>query len=208
MSTIIEQLNWRYATKQYDATKKVSAADLEILKEAVRLAPSSYGLQPYKVLIIENPELRAQLREKSWNQPQITDASHLFVFASQTTLTPEHIDAFVALTAITRNIPVENLDGYGSFMKNATAHLTPDDQLNWNAKQAYIALGVLLTAAAELQIDATPMEGFDKAGYAEVLGLDGYHPAVVATIGYRSAEDTLPQMAKVRKSAEHLFEVR
>lgn len=207
MSTIIQQLNWRYATKQYDSTKKVSPEDLEILKEAIRLAPSSYGLQPYKVMIIETAELRAKLREKSWNQPQITDASHIFVFASRTHTHADHVDHLIDLTSVTRGISKDNLEGYGTFMKGAISGLSEEDQLQWNAKQSYIALGVLVTTAATLNIDVTPMEGFDKAGYTEVLGLDGYHPAVVAAVGYRSEEDALQHAPKVRKSAQELFEV-
>lgn len=207
MNTIIQQLNWRYATKQYDSTKKVSQQDLEILKEAIRLAPSSYGLQPYKVMIIETEELRAKLREKSWNQSQITDASHVFVFTSRTDTHADHVDDLIDLTAATRGISKDHLEGYGTFMKGAISGLSADEQLHWNAKQSYIALGVLVATAATLNIDVTPMEGFDKSGYTEVLGLDGYHPAVVAAIGYRSAEDSLQHAAKVRKPAEELFEI-
>jgi len=202
----MEHLNWRYATKQYDTTKKISAEHLDALKTAIQLAPSSYGLQPIKVFVVENPEVRAQLKEKSWGQTQITDASHLFVFAAQKTLTATHIDALVALTAQTRGLAESDLQGYGDFMKNSTAHLTEEQQLAWNTKQAYIALGFLLDEAARLEIDATPMEGFDPAGYNEILGLTDYSAVVVAPVGYRSSEDQLQHAAKVRKSKEELFQ--
>jgi len=207
MNTLIQQLNWRYATKQYDSTKKVSPEDLHILKESIRLAPSSYGLQPYKVFIIETAELRQQLREKSWNQPQITDASHVFVFVAKNTTGPTEIDEYIQLIAETRGVSVEDLKGYSDYMKGTTAHLTAEQQLNWNAKQAYIGLGMLLTSAASLNIDATPMEGFDAMEYQKALGLNDYTPVVVAAIGYRSAEDQTQHYAKVRKSSETLFEI-
>lgn len=208
MNTLIQQLNWRYATKQYDSTKKISSEDLDILKESIRLAPSSYGIQPYKVFVIETAELRQQLREKSWNQPQITDASHLFVFAAKNVTGATEIDEYIELIAATRGASVDDLKGFSDYMKGATAHLTEEQQLNWNAKQAYIGLGMLLTAAASLNVDATPMEGFDAMGYKEVLGLTDYTPVVVAAIGYRSSEDQTQHYPKVRKSTETLFEIR
>ena len=207
MNTLIQQLNWRYATKQYDSTKKVSLEDLEILKESIRLAPSSYGLQPYKIFIIETEALRQQLREKSWNQPQITDASHLIVFAAKNTTGTAEIDEYIQLISTTRGMSVDDLKGFSDYMKGATAHLTEEQQLNWNSKQAYIGLGMLLTAAASLNIDATPMEGFEAMAYKELLGLTDYTPVVVAAIGYRSTEDQTQHYAKVRKSTEALFEI-
>lgn len=206
MNTIIQQLNWRYATKQYDTTKKVSAEDLAILKESVRLAPSSYGLQPYKVFVVETAQIREQLREKSYGQPQVTDASHFFVFAAQDTMEPAHIDSFVQLIADTRGVTVADLQGYSDYMKGATANLPAEKQAIWNAKQAYIGLGMLLTTAATLNIDASPMEGFDAAGYKEVLGLTDHTPVVIAAVGYRSPEDATQHHTKVRKPIEHLFE--
>lgn len=202
----MEHLNWRYATKQYDSTKKISAENIEALKTAIQLAPSSYGLQPFKVFVIENPEVRAQLKEKSWGQTQITDASHLFVFAAQKTLNATHIDELISLTSKTRSVAEADLQGYADFMKNSTAHLTEEQQLTWNTKQAYIALGILLDEAARLEIDATPMEGFDSAGYNELLGLSDHSSVVVAALGYRSTEDQLQHAAKVRKSKENLFQ--
>lgn len=206
MNTIIEQLNWRYATKQYDTTKKVSAEDLAILKESVRLAPSSFGLQPYKVFVIESAKVREQLREKSYGQPQVTDASHFFVFAAQDTMDASHIDTFIQLIADTRGVAVTDLQGFSNHLKGAAANLPADKQAIWNAKQAYIGLGMLLTTAASMNIDASPMEGFDAAGYKEVLGLTGYTPVVIAAVGYRSPDDATQHQQKVRKPIEHLFE--
>lgn len=206
MHTIIEQLNWRYATKQYDQQKKISAADLSILKESVRLAPSAFGLQPYKVFIVETDGIREQLREKSWGQPQVTDASHLFVFAAQDSVEPSHIDDFIRLVADTRGVTVDDLQGYSNAMKGATGNMTADAQQLWSARQAYIGLGMLLTTAATLNIDASPMEGFDPAGYKEILGLSDHTPVVIAAVGYRSPEDAMQHAVKVRKPVDALFE--
>jgi nitroreductase len=121
MNTIIQQLNWRYATKQYDKTKKVSSEDLATLKEAVRLAPSAFGLQPYKVLVVETAELREKLRERSWGQPQVTDASHLFVFAAQDTVEHAHIDDYIQRIADARGVPSEALEGFAGVSRTRNA---------------------------------------------------------------------------------------
>lgn len=203
---MIEHLNWRYATKKYDATQKISASDLHTLQEAIRLAPTSYGLQPFKVVMVENPAIRAQLKEKAWGQTQITDASHLFVFMAQNTMEMVHIDDYVNRIAATRNVAVENLTGYGDFMKGAVAQMSAERQAIWNARQAYIALGVLLTTAASLKIDATPMEGFDPSAFDEILKIEGYHAVVVAALGYRAEDDATQHAAKVRKETTQLFQ--
>ena len=199
----IENQNWRYATKKFDATKKIAPADLEILKEAIRLSTSSYGLQLYKVFIIENPAVRAQLQPASWGQSQIVDASHLFVFANYTDVQESHIDHYVENIAQTRGISIEAVKGYGDFMKNSLIGLPQDKKAIWTSKQTYLALGNLLNAAAELKIDVTPMEGFEPAKYNEILGLNA---SLVATVGYRHEEDATQHLAKVRKSTEELFE--
>lgn len=208
MKTIIDNLNWRYATKKFDSSKKVSQENLETLLEVLRLTPSSYGLQPYKFLIIENPEIREKLKEKSWGQTQITDASHLIVLCSYIDVNETHIDAHISNTANTRGMEVENLKGYSDFMKNTISQLDAEKKQIWNSKQAYIALGQLLHACADLKIDATPMEGYDPAGYDEVLGLKekNLHASVVCPIGYRSEEDATQHFAKVRKSKEDIIE--
>jgi nitroreductase len=204
----IENQNWRYATKKFDATKKIAPADLEILKEAIRLSTSSYGLQLYKVFIIENPEIRAQLQPVSWGQSQIVDASHLFVFANYTDVQESHIDHYIENIAQTRGISIEAVKGYGDFMKNGLIGLPQDKKAIWTSKQTYLALGNLLNAAAELKIDVTPMEGFEPEKYNEILGLNalGLNASLVATVGYRHEEDATQHLAKVRKSTEELFE--
>lgn len=207
MTQFIKDAQWRYATKKFDATKKVTAEDLNTIKEAIRLTASSYGLQPYKIFIIENPELRAQLQPASWGQSQIVDASQVIVFANMTQFGDADIDAYIQNLSQTRGIPVEAVQGYADFMKSKITPLTDDVKANWTAKQAYLALGNLLNVAAELKIDVTPMEGFEADKYNAILGLNekGLNAAVVATIGYRHEEDATQHYAKVRKSNEELF---
>jgi len=207
MSTFIENQNWRYATKKFDATKKISTEDLNLLKEAIRLSTSSFGLQLYKVIIVENPELRAKLLPAAYGQTQIVDASQVVVFANQTSASDADVDSYLQNTAETRGIPVEALSGYGDYMKGFLNPIPAEQKAIWMAKQTYLALGNLLNAAAELKIDATPMEGFNAQQFNEILGLDSLNlnAAVIATIGYRHEEDATQLYKKVRKSNEDLF---
>ncbi|MRX68294.1 Nitroreductase [Flavobacterium resistens] len=207
MSTLVNNLNWRYATKKYDATKKVSAEDLNTLKEAVRLAASSYGLQPYKVVIVENPEIREKLKAAAWGQTQLTDASQIFVFANDLNAGPESVAAYIKNISETRGVPTEALGGFADMMNGVISNLSQDAKNIWTAKQTYIALGTLLAAAAELKIDATPMEGFNAAQFNEILGFDklGLNASVIAAVGYRHDEDDAQHYKKVRKSYEELF---
>jgi nitroreductase len=207
MSTFIENQNWRYATKKFDASKKITAEDLATLKEAIRLTASSYGLQPYKIIIVENPELRAQLQPAAYGQAQVVDASHLIVFANELNFGAEGIDNFARTMSETREIPLESIQGYVDYMKGNIVGLPEESRNLWSAKQTYIALGNLLNSAAELKIDATPMEGFIPAQVNEILGLDklGLNATLLATIGYRHEEDATQHYKKVRKSNEDLF---
>lgn len=207
MNNFLTNQNWRYATKKFDATKKISNEDLNILKEAIRLSSSSYGLQPYKVIIVENPELRANLQPAAWGQSQIVEASHLIVFANETKLDHVAIDDYLKNMSETRNTPMEALAGYGAFMKSKITTLTAEEKNIWTAKQTYLALANLLNAAAELKIDVTPMEGFIPAQVNEILGLDklNLNASLIATVGYRHEDDTTQFYKKVRKSPEELF---
>lgn len=207
MSNFNNDANWRYATKKFDASKKVSDKDFEFLKEAIRLSASSYGLQPYQVLIVENPELREQLKPVSWGQTQITDASHLLVFAAISDFGDAHIDDYIQNVIETRGIPAESVQAYSDLMKTNVSGLPLEARNTWAAKQAYIALANLLNAAAELKIDVTPMEGFSPVDYDKILGLSalGLHATLVATVGYRHEEDATQHYKKVRKSSEDLF---
>lgn len=207
MSNFINNANWRYATKKFDATKKVSDADLQTLKEAIRLSASSYGLQPYQVILVENQELRAQLQPAAWGQAQLVDASHVLVFANVTDIGDAQIDAYLNNVAETRGLPLEALQGYGDFMKSKINSLSAEQKNIWTSKQTYLALGNLLNAAAELNIDVTPMEGFEPEKVNAILGLyeKGLNASLIATIGYRHAEDATQNYAKVRKSEQELF---
>ncbi|MBC7439814.1 MAG: nitroreductase family protein, partial [Flavobacterium sp.] len=140
MNTFLENQNWRYATKKFDVAKKISASDLELLKEAIQLSTSSYGLQPYKVFIVENPALRAQLLPASWGQSQIVDASHLLVFANVIDLGQNVIDEYFVNLIETRGVPAESVQGYKDFMSSSVTSLTEDARNTWTSKQTYLAL--------------------------------------------------------------------
>lgn len=207
MTDYIESLHWRYATKKYDPQRKVAVKDLELLKEAVRLSVSSMGLQPYKVLIIENPEVRSRLKAVANNQNGITDASHLFVFANEVNVGAAHVEAYLDNISRTREVPVETLRPFGNSMNNFIGNQDEASKNFWSSKQAYIAMSSLINAAAVLKIDATPMEGFDKEAFNRILELDkqGLNAAVAATVGYRHDDDPFQHFKKVRKSKEELF---
>lgn len=208
--SLIESLKWRYATKKMDANKKISPSELLIIKEAVQLAASSYGLQPYKVIEIEDSELREKLQPLCWNQSQVTEASHLLLFCNYLEVKAEHIEAFMELKAKVQEVEGNTLTAYGDFVKNKLKEKSKDWQQNWTAKQTYIALANAMIACAELQIDSTPMEGFEADKVNDLLNLhaDNLNAAVFLAIGHRSKEDSNQHRKKVRKPLEDLFEKR
>jgi nitroreductase len=205
--SLIEKLQKRAAIKNFDATKKLTEAQLDQLLEAVQLAPSSLGLQAYRVLVVENPEIREKLREASHGQAQLTQSSQVIIFAIEKELDKDYGNYYLDLVAKTRGIGREHLAGYEQMVQGTIATLTEEQKINWSTKQAYIALGVLLTAAAEMDIDACPMEGFDAGKFDEILGLKalGLSAVVMAPVGYRSDEDVYSKMEKVRRPKEELF---
>ncbi|WP_419212281.1 NAD(P)H-dependent oxidoreductase [Maribacter sp. X9] len=207
MKNVLDKLNWRYATKKFDPSKKVSKEDLGTLLEAARMTASSYGLQPYHFFVVEDDKVRATLRKASWDQPQITDSSYLLVLANKPTFDESLVDNFIDNIVDVRGIAKEDLAGYEQMMKGALMGLTDAQKASWTSSQAYIALGNLLTIAAEMGIDTCPMEGFDKAQYNEILGLTekNLNAAVVLAIGYRSEEDETQHYPKVRYSKENLI---
>lgn len=207
MNNYLESLNWRYATKKFNSEKQISDTDLNTLLEAIRLSPSSYGLQPYHVFIIKDKEVREKLKAVSWGQTQITDSSYLVVFANNASFDARLIDNYLANVSDTRNVDLNNLQGYGDLMKSKLLDLPDNIKEAWTARQTYLALGNLLSAAASLKIDACPMEGFDAEAYNELLGLNdkGLNTSVVAAIGYRDEEDDTQHYKKVRQSKELLF---
>ena len=204
---ILSKLNTRYATKVFDPTKKVSEADMEKLLEAIRLSASSYGLQPYKILVVEDPQIRTELRKFAWDQSQITDASALLIFAADVETNAKSVDEFVDLISQTRNIPKDALSGYADMMKGSIQGQTPEQIETWVSKQAYIALGFGLVTAAILDLNACPMEGFSPADFDRILDINklGLKSKVIMAVGYRSDEDHYAQLAKVRQKTEDLF---
>jgi nitroreductase len=200
---IIEALQWRYATKKFDTAKKVSETDLQELLEAMRLAPSSYGLQPWKFLVVTNNELRLKLREHAWGQPQVTDASHLIVLCARTDLNEAYVKKYAESIAKTRNIPVESLKNYEQMMLGFVKNTTPEHLVEWAKLQVYLALGILLESTALKRIDACPMEGFDANKFDEILELKKQNltTTVLCPIGYRSTDDKTATQAKVRFDA-------
>ncbi len=207
-SDILEQLNWRYATKTYDAARKISDADWEVLENSLLLAPSSFGIQPYKFVVVTDQATKEKLKPAAWNQSQITDSSHLVVIAHKKTLNDADIERFVERIIEVRGVSRESLSDYENIMKSSAKQAVDGGYVEtWNSRQAYIALGFLLETAALLNIDATPMEGFDAARFDEILGLDDYTAVVVCAVGYRHTEaDWLANLPKVRSAKEVLIE--
>jgi nitroreductase len=206
---LLEQLNWRYATKLFDSKRKISEADWNTLEEVLRLSPSSGGLQPWKFIIVTDPAMRAKLLPATYGQRQISEASHLVVFASKNNMDVAHVDAHVRHLAAGQGVSVETLAPFRGMLVGGIVQAMDEPTRNaWARNQTYIALGYLLASAALLGIDACPMEGFDRAQYDEILGLkaQGYASAVIATLGYRSVEDKYASAPKVRFPKEQLIE--
>ncbi|MGY8927342.1 MAG: NAD(P)H-dependent oxidoreductase [Flavobacteriales bacterium] len=208
MHKIIEDLNWRYAAKKFDSTKSVSEKDLDIIKESLRLVPSSYGLQPLKFIIIQSKNILRQLVPASYGQAQVGEASHLIVLCAAKKMGDSQIDEHIQNTADTQNSSIDKLLGYGNYMKTIIAAMSNEEVFTWNTKQAYIALGQLMHTCANLRIDSTPMEGFDPKAYSEILSIDDnqFSPVLVCPIGYRDKDDTTQFLRKVRKPNATIFE--
>lgn len=204
---IIKSLEWRYATKAFDPSKKISEEDFNELLEALRLTASSFGLQPWKFIVVKNPAIREQLKEHAWGQTQVTDASHLIVLASKKEITEADITKFVESTAKAQGVAPEVLDGLKNVVTGATGRMTPEQIEIWNTNQTYIALGNLLTVAALKEIDACPMEGFNKEEFERILGdvVDGYKVRAICPVGYRSTEDHSAARAKMRYAKEDVI---
>ncbi len=202
-----EHLEWRYATKKFDPTKKIPAKEVAELLETLRLSPSSFGLQPWKFVVVANEKLRAELKPHAWNQAQVTDASHLLVLCSLKKMDEAYIKQFVTHLAEVRAIPRQSLEQYEQIMLGFLNGKTEDQISHWMQNQVYIALGVLLVECARRKIDACPMEGFDSKKFDEVLGLDkkGITSVVLCPIGYRAADDHNAAMKKVRFDKKDLF---
>ena len=198
---LIAQLHWRYATKQFDPTRTIGADDWTALEETLRLTPSSGGLQPWKFITITDPAIRSRLLPASYHQAQVTDASHLVVFAAKTGFSAADVDAHLDQVALVQGTSRAALAPFRTMLLGGIVNAKDEASRDaWARNQVYIALGSFLTSAALLGIDACPMEGFDHAGYDDILGLkaQGFATAVIAAAGYRSATDKYAGAAKVR----------
>ena len=203
---LIKSLKWRHASKKMSG-QKVPAEKIDNILEAIRLAPSSMGLQPYTILVIKNEELRQQILPVAFNQSQIIDSSHLLVFAAWDNVTETHVGDFVQHIAATRDTPLESLGGYRDMLMRYTQR-SAEENFQWSARQAYIALGIAIVAAAEERVDATPMEGFENDKLDELLNLrmQGLRSVALLPLGYRDVDsDWLASLPKVRRPRERLF---
>lgn len=205
----IEALKWRYATKQFDTLRRIPDAQLAVLKEAMRLAPSSFGLQPWHFIQVDDTHVRTKIRQHAWNQAQVTDASHLFVLCRRVSIGDKEVDSFIEEIAQARNMTVEALQGYANMTKGFLAKMDDTVRQYWMNRQVYLALGTLLMSCAQLQIDACPLEGFEPDKVDEELGLKakGLQCVVLCTLGYRGDGDKYATLAKVRRSQDETFSV-
>ena len=204
---LITALNWRYATKQFDPKRKVSEEDFKEIAEALRLSPSSFGLQPWKFVVVENPAARAKLKEHAWGQSQVVEASHMIVLCARTDLDEKLISKYIDTIAKTRGVPRESMKSFEDMLLGFRKGLTSEAAVAWAKNQVYIALGVLLEACALKGIDACPMEGFDRQKFDEILGLKEKNltSAVMCTIGYRLESDKYAAQKKVRFSSDEVL---
>jgi len=207
---ISDAMNWRCAIKKFDNKKKISKEDFEDIIESLRLAPSSFGLQPWKFIVIKDKKIREELRKNSWDQAQITDAEYLIVLCARTDLDEDYVERFIQSVADTRGTNTESLENYKKMLLNPIKNLSKEELIEWSKKQVYIALGVLLTTTAEKKIDSCPMEGFDKKKFDEILKLNEKNltATVLCPIGYRSNEDKYADQKKFRFEKEEIFEFR
>lgn len=206
---LLEALKWRYAVKAFDPAKKIDDKTWNALEQALVLTPSSYGLQPWKFLVIRDPEVRAKLRHHAHNQGQVTDASHFVVFAMRKNFGTTEIEQLIRRVAVVRQVAQETLKGYQDVITSTLVHGERSVTINtWASNQAFIALGQFLLACAALKIDACPMEGFNPWAYNDTLGLGkrGLSAVVCAAAGYRSENDKYAKLTKVRFEASDVIE--
>jgi len=205
--SLLDSLKWRYAVKRMNGNK-IPEATMNTILEATKLAPSSFGLTPYNIIVIENEETRKKLQPHFYNQPQVGESSALVIFATWNSITEKEVAAYMQEIAEERGVPVESLNDFAGYINGSIKNLTTEQLQIWAAKQTYIALGFALVAAATEEIDATPMEGFKPDAVDEALGLKelGLHSAVAVTLGYRdAANDYLSGAKKVRRASEKLI---
>lgn len=204
--TIIENLKWRYATKVFDTTKTLAEADLNTILEAGNLAATSYGLQPFKMVVVTDEAKKQALVEHAYGQTQIAQNGALIVLSVCTDVDADYIAEYTSRIETTRGLPAGSVDGYKDMMVGDLPNRTPEARLAWAQKQAYIALGTMMAAASELRIDNAGLEGFSPDGFNQVLGLSemNLHASVLLVLGYRSNEDATANYAKVRKDINNI----
>lgn len=200
-------LEWRYATKEFDSSKKIKNEDFDKILESIRMAPTSFGLQPFRVIIADDKKLREELKKHAWNQSQVTDADKFLVFAGVKNVDEGYIKKYVEMVAETRGLKFDNLRAYYEMMLGFVKSNSKEFMENWAKRQAYIGLGFGLLSAGELGVDACPMEGFNPVGFDEVLELNkqGLSSVVLMALGYRSENDKTSKYKKVRISKEDFF---
>lgn len=207
MTTLAKSLEWRYATKKFDSTQMISDIDISTIKDILRLTPSSFGLQPWKFVILKNKDIQQKLVEHSWGQNQVVDASHVIVFCRKNTLDESFVQEYIDDYLATIQAPEWTLDWYKDMMNGVLSGMTSEQKEIWADKQIYIALGSLMTALSDMKIDACPMEWFLAPKYDEILGLQekGVSSVVVLPIGYRTTDDKQGTVPKIRFKNEDLF---
>ena len=207
MSKVIEQLRWRYATKKFDADKRLTSQQLELIKQAFDLTATSFGLQPLKLLIVSDKEIKKELVQYSFNQQMVGDCSHLLVFCVEDTIDSAYVKNYFKKVKAARATPDEILNPYREYLIQYVEGMKPDDAREWMTKQAYLAMGNLLTVCAMEKIDACPMEGFDPKGYDRLLGLQklGLRSVLVMPIGFRAEDDLHSGLKKVRRGVEEVI---
>jgi nitroreductase len=205
---ILSALKFRYATKKFDPTKKISSTDWSLLETSLILSPSSYGLEPWKFHVVENADLRERLKQASFNQTQVADASHYVVLTFKESISSSDISSFISRVSSIRGMPAESLEGYRKIIEGDLVH-GPRSRVieTWSQRQSYIAFGFIMLTAAMLGIDTCPMEGIVPEQYDEILGLkgSGYKTVAGLALGYRHAEDKYAGAKKVRKSSNEVI---
>ncbi len=204
---LIDNLKWRYAAKRMNGNK-VPAESVDKILEAIQLTPTSYGLQPFMVFVVEDKSLREKLQPAIWDQPQVTEGSHLLVFAAWNEVTSERVDRYIGHIANRRGQEMEKLQALGDKIKSRFANKSKEEHFIWASRQAYLALGTALVAAAEEKVDSTPMEGFSPKDVDQILGLEekGLESVALMVLGYRDEEkDPMNKAKKVRRPKEEMF---
>ena len=207
MNNILDALEWRYAVKKFDDKASLTEQQILEVKNAFNLSASSYGLQPYKMIVVQNPDLKEKLVPASYGQQQILQSAALLVFAVRTDFGMDYIDQYFEDMSVKRQIPLENLEGYKNFMKGSFANKSEDEILSWATNQVYLTMGHMLVSLAALKIDACPMEGLDPNSYDKILDLEAKQlkTIVAMPIGVRAKDDATASALKVRKDLSEII---